>query len=368
MAAIIRRALGGAPSLGLSVDDKTRLDEMLNLVDQATSDILISVDWSANMLLVDQVNATGNPVILCEVVRYLRKRVQHDDARVVMNALTLAETLVMNCHSLFHAEVATEKFMGSVARVARKNATGVDRESVEVGEKSLELIESWGEAFLPHRDRLPLFVGTYRDLKREGFHFPADSMHVPVFTPPPQSTPPETNTHDSALNDGAEEHAKIPDFLDFLDAETHEVPALMPVTGVAVPILPPPKGGTHVQSRDRGAPEETIATPIESDVLSMGATDICRPAAKQAGDLSSKSTVEGLDEEPLRAPVLVETGNPFEPLAMGQFDSNPLACSLNGPSNPFEGLSKVGALPAVPPGKEKPEANPRQEHFGDLRW
>ena len=37
--------------------------EMTNLVDQATSDILNSVDWSANMQLVDQINCTSNPLM-----------------------------------------------------------------------------------------------------------------------------------------------------------------------------------------------------------------------------------------------------------------------------------------------------------------
>lgn len=56
---MFRRSIGSE----LSIDDKTRLDEMINLIDQATSDILNSVDWSANMQLVDQVNATGNEVL-----------------------------------------------------------------------------------------------------------------------------------------------------------------------------------------------------------------------------------------------------------------------------------------------------------------
>jgi hypothetical protein len=56
---------------------------------------------------------------LREVVRHLRKRLQMKASRVVMNSLTLTETLVMNCHTRFHNEVATEKFMEAVARVAR---------------------------------------------------------------------------------------------------------------------------------------------------------------------------------------------------------------------------------------------------------
>jgi len=81
---------GRSRTPGLSTDDKTKLEvipfwqrseeskhllrtieftptlnywrqEMTNLVDQATSDILNSVDWSANMQLVDQINCTSNP-------------------------------------------------------------------------------------------------------------------------------------------------------------------------------------------------------------------------------------------------------------------------------------------------------------------
>jgi len=56
---------------------------------------------------------------LREVVRHLRKRLQMKSSRVVMNSLTIAETLVMNCHTRFHQEIATDKFMEAVARVAR---------------------------------------------------------------------------------------------------------------------------------------------------------------------------------------------------------------------------------------------------------
>jgi hypothetical protein len=41
----------------------------------------------------------------------------------------------------------------------------------QVVNKTLELIQSWGEAFLPQRRELPLFVDTYHLLKKEGMPF-----------------------------------------------------------------------------------------------------------------------------------------------------------------------------------------------------
>lgn len=38
---------------------------------------------------------------------------------VLSVALTLAETLVKNCHDPVHKEMASERFMAAIARVAR---------------------------------------------------------------------------------------------------------------------------------------------------------------------------------------------------------------------------------------------------------
>lgn len=173
--------------LRLSADDRTRLDETITLVDQATSDILNSVDWSANLQLVDQVNANGNPLMLREIVHVLRKRLQSKTPRVVMNALTLAETLVLNCHTRFHNEVAESKFMNAMSNVARVNSRKMDRTSVEIADKALELIQSWGEAFRPQHEVMPLFADTYDGLRKEGLCFHAGDAKPPVFMPPPSS-------------------------------------------------------------------------------------------------------------------------------------------------------------------------------------
>lgn len=57
--------------------------------------------------------------------------------------------------------------------------------------QALELIQSWGETFLPQASTLPLFAQTYHELKREGLPFRKqyDETQVPVLTPPASTRP-----------------------------------------------------------------------------------------------------------------------------------------------------------------------------------
>ncbi len=88
-------------------------------VEKATSEILLSPDWSIMMEVVDALNRASDQEIKREIVRQIRKRLQHRSTRVVHMALELIETVVKNCGSSVHKEVATGKFMATMARVAR---------------------------------------------------------------------------------------------------------------------------------------------------------------------------------------------------------------------------------------------------------
>ena len=142
------------------------LDVIRSLVDQATSEILNTVDWGANMSLVDEVNSTDSKEVLTETVRHIRKRIQSKSPNVVMTSLSLIETLVKNCHTAFHTQVATEKFMESMSRVARSFSAKPGRDSSEVVDKCLELIQSWGEdsVSLPlYKSCRTLFARTFEE-------------------------------------------------------------------------------------------------------------------------------------------------------------------------------------------------------------
>ena len=53
------------------------------------------------------------------MVRVLRKKLGSGNLRVLSVSLTLAETLVKNCGDPVHREVASERFMAAMAKIAR---------------------------------------------------------------------------------------------------------------------------------------------------------------------------------------------------------------------------------------------------------
>lgn len=78
--------------------------------------------------------------------------------------------------------------MKDLAKVARKyTAKKGDSNAREVSELSLDIIQAWGEAFLPRSKVYPNFAKTYHELRKEGLPFRPqyDESRVPVFTPPP---------------------------------------------------------------------------------------------------------------------------------------------------------------------------------------
>jgi len=169
-------------------DDKKKneIEELMKMLDTATSDILIATDWNSNMAIVDALNNCQSQEILKEFVRQVRKKLQSRSLKSVSYALTLTETIVKNCGSRVHREVGTQKFMAQMEKLARTYVQSSDRDALEVCDKSLDIVQAWGEAFLPKRNEFPLFIDTYHSLKREGLPFRTaqyDENRAPIFTP-----------------------------------------------------------------------------------------------------------------------------------------------------------------------------------------
>ena len=139
--------------------------------------------------------------------------------------LHLVEVLVKNCEVVVHREIGTEKFMKTIVSVVKDTTGKTKADAREAHEKALELIQAWGEAFLPkqvsasvkevgsgllaanastsplvgvaHAQRDPglrWFVLTYQKLRQQGVKFPKPQMDdkaAPIFTPPVH-IPPDT--------------------------------------------------------------------------------------------------------------------------------------------------------------------------------
>ena len=100
--------------------------------------------------------------------------------------LSLVESLVKNGTGSFHTAINDEGFMNEMAKFARKYSSRTDADTRKVAELVLEIIQSWGEAFLPYSNKYPNIVRTYHDLRKERLPFKLqyDPARAPIFTPP----------------------------------------------------------------------------------------------------------------------------------------------------------------------------------------
>ncbi|KAF4324330.1 hypothetical protein BBO99_00003234 [Phytophthora kernoviae] len=172
--------------------EQERIKQMTEMITQATSDYETDEDWDRILRVVDALSNVVNRAVLKESIRYLRLRLGDPSSRVVILALTLTESIVKNCGDLVHQEIATETFMGEMEELykwfsVQTHANKRGRESMEIASRVLDMVQAWGEAFLPFRHEFPLFVDTYHNMRKKGIKFPEqyDESKVPVLTPHP---------------------------------------------------------------------------------------------------------------------------------------------------------------------------------------
>ncbi|KAE8884431.1 hypothetical protein PF005_g16455 [Phytophthora fragariae] len=166
-----------------------RIKQMTDMIAQATSDFEADEDWDRILRVVDALSNVSNRAVLKESIRYLKLRLGDPSARVIILALTLTESIVKNCGDLVHQEIATEPFMSEMEALYSTHASKRGRESMEIASRVLDMVQAWGEAFLPYRHEFPLFVDTYHNMRKKGIKFPDqyDESKVPVLTPPPDA-------------------------------------------------------------------------------------------------------------------------------------------------------------------------------------
>ncbi|XP_020685067.1 TOM1-like protein 6 [Dendrobium catenatum] len=146
-------------------------------VDKATSDLLLGPDWTMNMEICDSINS--DPGLAKEVVKAVKKRLQHKSPRVQFLALTLLETMIKNCGDFIHFQVAERDILQEMVKIVRKKT------DMEVREKILVLLDAWQEAFGGSGGKYPQYFWAYTDLKRSGVDFPKrPSDATLIFTPP----------------------------------------------------------------------------------------------------------------------------------------------------------------------------------------
>jgi len=146
-------------------------------VDKATSHLLQGPDWAVNLEICDTLNADRWQTK--DVVKAVKKRLQHKDPKVQFLTLTLLETMMKNCGENVHFEVVDQHILQEMVKIVQK------RHDMQVRDKALLLLDSWQEAFGGPGGKYPQYYWSYIELKRSGVMFPRRPVDAPpIFTPP----------------------------------------------------------------------------------------------------------------------------------------------------------------------------------------
>ncbi|XP_057536221.1 TOM1-like protein 6 [Amaranthus tricolor] len=146
-------------------------------VDKATSELLVGPDWSMNMDICDFCNS--NHWLAKDVVKEVKRRLQHKNPKVQLLTLTLLETMVKNCGEYIHYHISERKILDEMIKLVKKKA------GMYVREKILVLLDSWQEAFGGPGGKYSQYYWACDELRRSGVHFPQRSPRsAPVITPP----------------------------------------------------------------------------------------------------------------------------------------------------------------------------------------
>ncbi|KAM0948071.1 putative TOM1-like protein, plant [Dioscorea sansibarensis] len=166
---------GMAPATaGLAI---VRVEKATVRVEKATSDLLIGPDWTMNIDICDSINSDHWQAK--EVVKAVKKRLQHKNPRVQFLALTLLETMIKNCGDSVHHQVAERDILQEMIKIVRKKT------DMQVRDKILVLLDSWQEAFGGPGGKYPQYFLAHAELKRSGVVFPKRSADSAlIFTPP----------------------------------------------------------------------------------------------------------------------------------------------------------------------------------------
>ncbi|KAK9920303.1 hypothetical protein M0R45_028861 [Rubus argutus] len=152
-------------------------------VDKATSDLLISPDWTMNIDICDSVNS--HQWQAKDVVKAVKRRLQHRNPKVQFLALTLLETMVKNCGDYIHFQIAERNLLGEMIKIVKKKT------DMQVRDKILILVDSWQAAFGGPSGKHPQYYWAYDELRRSGIDFPKHSLDAaPMFAPPVTNTTP----------------------------------------------------------------------------------------------------------------------------------------------------------------------------------
>ncbi|XP_078690511.1 hepatocyte growth factor-regulated tyrosine kinase substrate-like isoform X4 [Branchiostoma floridae x Branchiostoma belcheri] len=132
------------------------------LLEKATSQLLLEPDWDATLQICDSIRQ--GDVTPKYAIPAIRKKVYDRNPHVSLYALQVLESVVKNCGSPVHQEIAQKEVMEEMRDLAKRSAENVRN-------KVLELIQVWSHAFR-NEPSYRVVQDTYQIMKMEGCSFP----------------------------------------------------------------------------------------------------------------------------------------------------------------------------------------------------
>jgi growth factor-regulated tyrosine kinase substrate len=133
------------------------------LLDKATSKLLLDPDWDTTMQICDSIRQGDVQPIYA--VQGIRKKIENENPFISRFALQVLESVVKNCGTFVHNEIATRDFMDFIREQAKVRQDPVKG-------KILELVQVWSYAFR-NEVQYKVVQDTFNVMKAEGAVFPA---------------------------------------------------------------------------------------------------------------------------------------------------------------------------------------------------
>ncbi|KAM9296773.1 hepatocyte growth factor-regulated tyrosine kinase substrate [Gastrophryne carolinensis] len=133
------------------------------LLDKATSQLLLETDWESILQICDMIRQGDTQAKYA--VAAIKKKVNDKNPHVVLFALEVLESVVKNCGSTVHDEVANKLTMEELKELQKRTV------EPNVRNKILYLIQAWAHAFR-NEPKYKVVQDTYQIMKVEGHNFP----------------------------------------------------------------------------------------------------------------------------------------------------------------------------------------------------
>ncbi|KAG2335072.1 hypothetical protein Bca52824_006252 [Brassica carinata] len=162
-------------SSSCSASPSLTLSSLSVAVDKATSELLLTPDWTIIIAICDSLNS--NRGHCKDAIKAVKRRLQHKSSKVQLLTLTLLEAMLKNCGEFVHSHIAEKHVLEDMVKIiVRKKG------DFEVRNKILILLDTWNEAFTTRK--YPHYNWAYRELIRSGVKFPQRSKEAPLMLAP----------------------------------------------------------------------------------------------------------------------------------------------------------------------------------------